>query len=380
MKTKTIFSALVGLFIVALGAWTPLYGYGVPTYMRARLFDKYRVTPPVLKTDVSIFRQRPVRSISAGHYYSLVLKADGSLWAWGENEQGQLGDNSVTDRNSPVRVVGIGGTGFLSGVRTAKGCGAHSLALLRDGRVVAWGDNEMGQLGDGTTDDKNYPVLVHGLDGARELSGVQWIACGKEHSLALLGGGRVVGWGDNSKGQVGVDDQSVTQQLTPVVVAGLPGEIADIAAAGDVSLALTEDGQVFQWGKYSRFEFNGSPDPVSMPSTSSIRIVSSNSPTDNVSSNLRAVDAAGLVWSWGAYGPSSDFYGVTAMVGMEGMVTAVEQGSTHSLYLKLDGTVWAQGRNDHGELGNGTGTDSTTPVRVSDLSNAVSISAGLAGS
>jgi len=173
--------------------------------------------------------------VRAGGLHSLALKADGSVWAWGRNYSGQLGDGSTRDRNSPGQVSGLTGvTAIASGPD-----GSHNLALKTDGTVWAWGENGNGQLGDGSTTDRTTPIQVGGL------TGVTAIAAGGAHSLALTGDGSVWAWGRNTDGQLG--DGTTTERRTPVQVGSLGG-VAAIAVGGYHSLASKSDGTLWAWG------------------------------------------------------------------------------------------------------------------------------------
>jgi alpha-tubulin suppressor-like RCC1 family protein len=132
-----------------------------------------------------------VTAVSAGNFHSLALLRDGTVRAWGGNDDGQLGDGTTSDRPSPVTVSGLTDiTAIAAGDR-------FSLALRRDGEVTTWGANERGQLGDGTYDDHSLPVDV------RDLPAVTAASILTQHSLALLIGGTVMSWGWNADGQVG---------------------------------------------------------------------------------------------------------------------------------------------------------------------------------
>ncbi|MFW6056818.1 MAG: RCC1-like domain-containing protein [Chloroflexota bacterium] len=186
-----------------------------------------------------------VTAVAAGSGHSLAVKSDGTLWTWGWNWEGQLGDGSSgadTNRNTPYQVSG------LSSVVAAAGGEHHSLALLADGTVWAWGFNPQGQLGNGNYEDKLTPVYV--IDGrpANKLSGVSAIAAGKYHSLALKSDGTVLAWGCNWYGQLG--DDSTTDSPQYVQVTGL-GDVAGVAAGCWHSLALKTDGTVWGWGSGS---------------------------------------------------------------------------------------------------------------------------------
>ena len=171
--------------------------------------------------------------IAGGYAHSLRLRSDGTVWAWGNNANGQLGDGSTTERHTPVPASGLAGV-----VAIAAGQ-LHSLALKSDGTVWAWGYNYYGQLGDGSTTDRWGPVPVSGL------AGVVAIAAGDWHSLALKSDGTVWAWGYNVAGELG--DGSTTQRTAPVPVSGLTGMVA-IGGGLYHSLALKSDGTVWAWG------------------------------------------------------------------------------------------------------------------------------------
>jgi hypothetical protein len=175
-----------------------------------------------------------VKAVASGGAHSLALKNDGTLWAWGYNYFGQLGDNTNTNSNVPVQVSNLSGVQAI-----AAGSLHHSLALKNDGTLWAWGANGTGQLGDGTNADSNTPVQVDGL------SGVQAIAAGDFHSLALKNDGTLWAWGNNDLGQLG--DGTNADSNTPVQVNGLSG-VQAIAGSWGHSLALKNDGTLWAWG------------------------------------------------------------------------------------------------------------------------------------
>jgi alpha-tubulin suppressor-like RCC1 family protein len=187
-----------------------------------------------------------VKAIAAGEEHSLALLENHTVKSWGYNGSGQLGDGTAKNKQKPIAVNN------LSGVVAIAAGGEHSLALLENGTVMAWGSNEYGQLGDGTSSGpgncgtkkapepcSRNPVAVTGL------SDVRAIAAGGEHSLALLDNGTVMAWGDNESGELG-DGERADSDI-PVAVSGLSGVVA-IAAGEEDSLALLENGTVMAWG------------------------------------------------------------------------------------------------------------------------------------
>jgi hypothetical protein len=184
---------------------------------------------------VTVLGLSNVVAISAGGGHSLALLADETVRAWGENSNGELGDGTTIDRSTPVQVKGTGGAGFLNKVTAIAAGEFHSLALLNDGRVLAWGSNEYGQLGDGTNTDSNVPVQVKGTGGSGAINNVAAVAAGGFHSLALLKNGTVLAWGNNESGQLG--DGSNTDSTLPVTVSELKNS-SIIAGGGDHSLDI----------------------------------------------------------------------------------------------------------------------------------------------
>jgi hypothetical protein len=256
-------------------------------------------------------------AIAAGTTWSLMVRPDGTVWASGDNREGQLGDGTRTDRLTQVRVSG------LTGVTAVAAAFRRSLALKSDGTVWAWGSG--GRIGDGTTTDRLVPVQVS------DLTGVTAIAAGSTHSLAVKSDGTVWVWGYNRSGQLGISPDPNLRRLTPVQVSGLTGVIT-IAAGSNHSLAVKSDGTVRAWGA----NWNGQ--------------LGDGSRTDRFS----PVQVSGLTG-----------------------VKTIAAGSAHTLALKSNGTVWTWGRNSQRQLGDGTTTDRWTPIPVSGMTGVASLAGGL---
>ena len=305
--------------------------------------------------------------IAAGHNHSMALKSDGTVWAWGSNSNGQLGNNSTTDSNIPVQVSGLtGATAIAAGYD-------YSMALKSDGTVWAWGWNGYGQLGNGTTAESNTPVQVLNLTGATAIA-----AC-YDHSMALKSDGTVWAWGWNGYGQLG--NNSTTNSKTPVQVSGLTGTVTAIAAGYSHSMALKSDGTVWAWGSNGSGQLgNGGTTnsyiPVQVSGLTGATAISAGG------YHSLALKSDGTVWAWGY-----NYYGqlgnnsttnsktpvqVSGLIG----VTAISAGYYHSMALKSNGTVWAWGSNSSGQLGNNGTADSSTPVQVNRLLLYLTLSAG----
>ena len=197
-----------------------------------------------------------VVEVSAGNNHSLALLSDGQVMAWGDNSYGDLGIGTTSAHETPVLI------GALSDVvAVSAGCD-WSLALLANGTVEAWGLNRDGQLGDGTTKASGVPVVVAGLPPIKEISaGGNYANNG--HALALTTGGKVYAWGDNSAGQLGVDNGE-TKSLVPIEIPNL-SDIASVSAGGTSSLA-TGRGQLWVWGSSKNGQLGtGSTSDVERP-------------------------------------------------------------------------------------------------------------------
>jgi alpha-tubulin suppressor-like RCC1 family protein len=182
---------------------------------------------PVAVNSSGVLSGKTVVAINNGRFHSLALTSDGRLYAWGRNEEGQLGDGSTTNRNVPVAV---NMTGALAGktIIAMDGGFNQTLALASDGKLYAWGANDRGQLGDGTTTDRTLPVAVN-MSGVLAGKTVVDIRTRRDHCLALTSDGKLCAWGYNSVGQLG--DGTTTTRTSPVLIT-LPGRTVTAIDAG----------------------------------------------------------------------------------------------------------------------------------------------------
>ncbi|MBV9739596.1 MAG: hypothetical protein JOZ30_08150 [Hyphomicrobiales bacterium] len=254
-------------------------------------------------TPVQVSSLSDIKAVAAGNRHSLALKSDGTLWAWGNNLEGQLGNGTKVNAAAVVQVRGLSDVAAV-----AAGMG-HSLASRNDGTVWAWGYNDDGELGDGTRKAHLTPAQIPGLLDVRA------IAAGSHHSLALKNDGTVWMWGGQASGGFG-------QSTTPRRVKGL-SQIAAISAGGWYSLALKQDGTVWAWGV----------------------IADADQDDDTMNAIIKK---------------PVQVHGLTNVV-------RVAAGMWHSLAIEKDGTTWAWGRNYSGALGDGTQANRASPVRASIL-------------
>ena len=305
-------------------------------------------------------------SISTGYNHSFAIKEGGTVWAWGYNQSGQLGDGTKISRDAPVHVSG------LTGVKQASAGSAHSIVVKGDGTVWAWGLNGYGQLGDGTKTSRTTPAQVTGLTGVKQ------VAAGERHCIALKGDGTVWAWGQNDYGQLG--DGTKTNRYAPVQVTGLTGVI-QISAGNSYGLALKEDGTAWAWGYNQNGQLGDGTTtdkniPVQVTGLTGVIQISAGS------SHSMALKEDGTAWAWG-YNPRGQIGDGTTtnrnapvqVTGLTGIIQ-ISVGFSHSIALKEDGTVWAWGQNNYGQLGDGTKNNRYAPVKVSELAEAIQISAG----
>lgn len=257
-----------------------------------------------------------VVAVLAGSNHSVALKKDGTVWTWGFNGSGQLGDDTTRDSPFPYRVAGV------SNVKSIATGSSHVVALKYDGSVWAWGGNHSGQVGNGGYEDCLTPVQVAGLED------VTAIVAGEFNTSALKKDGTVWSWGFNGKGQLG--NGGTERSSIPVPVAGLAGVHALAAGVWHV-VALKQDGTIWAWGSNHASQLGRT----------------------NVSFSLSPVQVQGI----------ANITDITASVG-------------HTIAIALNDTVWAWGDSGTGQWGNGISLEgSVYPVQVSGYNGLVTVAA-----
>jgi alpha-tubulin suppressor-like RCC1 family protein len=304
-----------------------------------------------------------VGALSAGESHSCALTTDGGIQCWGYNGFGQLGDGTTTNAFSPIGVVGLSSSSILS----ISAGGGHTCAVTSTGSVKCWGLNTSGQLGDSTTKTSATPIQVSNLP-----SGIVAVAAGGQHTCAITPSGGVSCWGLNGSGQLG--NETTKNSSIPVQVSGLSSGVVEIAAGDLHTCAVTAGGDVLCWGRNSSGQLgNGTTKNSSVPvqvsglSTGVVEIVAGGAHTC-------AVTAEGGVLCWGAgsfgqlgNGAVKRSSTPVTVTGLGSGVAAVSTGGFHTCALTAGGDVLCWGRNTSGQLGNGTTKNSSVPVGVSGL-------------
>ncbi len=313
-------------------------------------------------------------AVSLGGYHTCALSDAGTVRCWGWNAFGQVGDGTRTDRYSPVGVEGLGG-----GVAAVTAGYRHACALTTTGGVKCWGDNGTGQLGDGTTTGRTTRVDVVGLGG-----GVSEIAAGQFSTCALTDTGAVKCWGLNGDGQLG--DGTTIDRRNPVNVIGLGSGVVGIAAGGEHACAVLASGSVRCWGENSYGQLGDGTTtnrstPVSVPALpeGAAAVVAGESHTC-----VRTRANGAKRWGWNSHGELGD--GTVArrttpvdVAGLASNVAGLTAGDDHTCAVVVAGgpRVQCWGANYEGELGDGSTTNRSTPSDVVGLGMAaIGVGAG----
>ena len=349
-----------------------------------------------------------IQQICLGGNHSAALKSDGSLWMWGNNSYGQLGNNSTTDSNTPVQVmtgvkqVSLGsehsaavkkdgslwvwgrniygqvGNGavlnsitpekIMTGVKQVSLGGNYSAALKTDGSLWMWGSNIYGQLGNGSNTDSRTPIQV--------MTNVKQICLGLYHSAAIKTDGSLWMWGENNAAQLG--NNSFSNSNTPIKV--MTG-VKQVSLGNKHSAAVTQDGSLWMWGDGSSGQIgDGSSGMTTAVGygvyiKTPIKLMTGVKQVNLGGSHSAAIKADGSLWMWGFNYSGQVGNGVSGIVGYWGAhsttpekimdgVKEVNLGSLHSAAVKTNGSLWTWGNNEKGQLGNGSNKNSSTPLEI----------------
>lgn len=267
-------------------------------------------------------------SVSAGGDHTCAVVAGGAVMCWGSNSSSQLGNGTTASSSTPVQVSSI------TNAASVSAGGNHTCAFLNDGTARCWGENAFGQLGNGAIINSGVPVAVQGLTGATQVS------AGANHTCAVVSNGTIECWGDNTGGQLGVSWTLISlSPLVEITVSTVPVTAASssittatsVAAGGDYTCATVAEGRVRCWGENAFGQLgNGSTigfDPPGIGASSTSTIV--------------PVSASGVT-----------------------NATSVDAGLFHSCARISDSSVKCWVENSYGQLGDGSGIDSLTPVSV----------------
>ena len=308
------------------------------------------------------------KQLSCGGLYTAAIKTDGTLWTWGRNSNGQLGDNTTVHKSSPVQVTG-GGTNWKQ-----VSSGFHTAAIKTDGTLWTWGQNNYGQLGDNTIVSKSTPVQVT-MGG---LANTNWkqVACGQYYTAAIKTDGTLWTWGQNNYGQLGIGMLSAVGKgnSSPIQVSGGGTNWKQVSCGYYHTEAIKTDGTLWACGRndYGQLGDNSSGTKLSPVQTSSYTtwksVICGNYHTVGVKTD-------GTLWVWGRndYGQlginiiSAAFKGNSLPIQTVSGGTDWKQvscGGYFTIAIKTDGTLWTWGYNSTGNLGLNDTTHRSSPIQT----------------
>ena len=293
-------------------------------------------------------------TVDTNWFHTVAIKTDGSLWTWGDNTYGELGDGTTTPKYFPTQIGTDTNWSKVAG-------GEHvTVAIKSDGSLWAWGWNATGELGDGTMIDKHVPTRI-GTD-------TDWVkvSAGRGHTVAIKTDGSLWAWGWNYYGQLG--DGGVTDKHVPTKI-GTDTDWTAFAAKGEFSVAIKANGSLWAWGQNGVGQLGDGTTTIRRVPTR----IGSGTNWAKVGlgfSHSLAIKSDGSLWTWGdnGYGQLGD--GTTTdkwvptRIGTDTDWTSVTAGASHSIALKSDGSIWTWGDNFNGQLGDGTTVVKLIPIHI----------------
>jgi alpha-tubulin suppressor-like RCC1 family protein len=300
--------------------------------------------------------------VSVGGYHTAGIKTDGTLWLWGKNSYGTVGDNTAVRKSSPIQTIS-GGSNWQK-----VACGYnHTAAIKTDGTLWLWGRNNLGSngaLGDNTVTHKSSPVQT--VSG-----GTNWkqISCGNNYTAAIKLDGTLWCWGNNGSGVLG--DNTVTNRSSPVQTVTFTTDWQKLDCGAFHIAAIKTDGTLWLWGNNTQGQLG---DNTTVRKSSPIQTISGGTNWKQVACgyfHTAAIKLDGTLWCWGynLYGQVGDntiSYKSSPVQTVAGGNNwkQTDCGSYHSAAIKLDGTLWCWGYNPQGSLGDNTTADKSSPVQT----------------
>lgn len=306
------------------------------------------------------------RFVNAGNYQTLALKSDNTLWGFGANYNGELGDGTYNVRNT-ISQIGVGSNWLMISTGAE-----HTIAIKTDGTLWAWGSNTSGQLGDGTTIKKNIPIQIGTDNNWQSVSTKGWT------SFGIKNNGTLWGWGQNTVSNIGLGYYSLN--ITVPTQVGIENNWKNIYAGHDHNIAIKTDNTLWCWGSNA---FGQVGTGVFLGNYLTPTQVGTNTDWKTASTGLYhtlAIKNNGTLWAWGSNENGALGDGTTTNKNLPIQIgTSTDWNILSATYnssygIKNDGSAWAWGNNSNYELGNGSTTNSYLPIQIGNESNWKSIS------
>jgi alpha-tubulin suppressor-like RCC1 family protein len=301
------------------------------------------------------------KQVSTDRLMSAAIKTDGTLWTWGSNSNGALGDNTIVDKSSPVQTV-AGGTNWKQ-VSTDSTCIG---AIKTDGTLWMWGNANTGMLGDNTIVNKSSPVQT-------VAGGTNWkqLSIGFQSVAAIKTDGTLWTWGTCESGRLG-DDQAVANRSSPVQTVAGGTNWKQVASGDALTAAVKTDGTLWTWGSNEDGQLG---DNTRTSRSSPVQTIASGYNWKQVSCGYRRIGAVktdGTLWMWGSNSSGALGYGAFTGPRSSPVQTVsggnnwkqVDLGILTTAAVKTDGSLWTWGYNFYGQLGDGTTTSKSSPVQT----------------
>jgi len=325
-----------------------------------------------------------ITSVSLGSNYSSAITSEGRIFTWGYGVYGQIGDGTTANRYTPIEITSNFGLDVGETITSASLGSNHSSAISSEGRIFIWGSNAFGQIGDGTTTDRYIPIEITGNFSLNVGETITGVSLGSNHSSAITSEGKIFIWGFNSDGQLG--DGTTTNRDTPTEITSnftlYTGETITTVSLGYAhSSAITSEGRIFTWGANANGELGDGTianryTPTEITSDFSLSIEEIITSVSLGINHSAAITSEGRIFAWGYNGNGQIGDGTTTnrytpteitsnlSLNTEEIITKVSIGSNHSSAITSEGRIFTWGYNGNGQIGDGTTTNRYTPTEI----------------
>ena len=304
------------------------------------------------------------KQVSCGYQYTAAIKTDGTLWFWGNNvTYGQFGDNTVVNKSSPVQTITFG-----SNWKQVSCSNTNTAAVKTDGTLWCWGRNSYGGLGDNSAIRRSSPVQT-------VAGGTNWkqVSIGFTHTAAVKSDGTLWCWGDNFYGQLG--DNTRTGRSSPVQTVTIGTNWKQVSCGLYTTAAIKTDGTLWTWGINDNGELADNTILKKSSPVQTVAYGTNWKQVSCTGNNMAAIKTDGTLWCWGrnSYGQLGDYTILSKSSPVQTVAYGTNWKQVSSGYspaaIKTDGSIWTWGRNNFGQLGDNTISNKSSPVQTNAYGN-----------